>query len=101
MHIGADYGMGLLIGTGNATLNLRHGNTVRQHGEWLRRIVPRLHFHRRPIDCRAVEPWRRPGLEPPQGKSCPLKGLRKPYCWRLPDPARWNLLLAHMDQATQ
>ena len=41
----------------------------------LRRIVAGLHFHRRPVDGGAVEPWWGAGLQPPQREAGALKGL--------------------------
>ena len=50
MHIGANDFMGRRRRAGDAALDLRIGDALGQHRERLRRIVPRLHFQRRPVD---------------------------------------------------
>ncbi len=50
---------------------------------------------------RAVEPRRRPGLEPAEHKSQPLEREREPDCGRLADPSGRGLVFADMDQTAQ
>src|SRR5205085_11559244 len=54
-----------------------------------------------PVDGPAVEPRRRPGLEPAEREAVPRQGFRQAERRRLADPPGWRLLLADMDQPAQ
>ena len=93
--------MGRRRGAGDAALDLRRRDPVGHGRKRLGRIVARLHFHRTPIDRRAIEPRRRSGLETTQRKSSGLEGFRKPERGRLTHPARWPALFAEVDQPAE
>ena len=83
------------------TLDLRGRDPVGHDRERLRRIVARLHFNSGPVDCRAIEPRRRAGLQSSERKADPLEGSREPHRRSLPDPAGGPVLLAEMDKSPQ
>ena len=74
---------------------------IGEHGKRLRRLVPWLHLHRRPVDAAAIEPRRRAGFQPAERETDALEGERKPQSRRLPDPAGRSLLFPAMDQPAQ
>src|SRR6266481_7197981 len=99
MHIGPDHLMGCGGGPGDAALDLRGRDLFRHHRKRLRWIAAGLHFHRRPVDRRAIESRRSAGLQPAQREAGTLKRLRGPERRRLADAAGGPVLLAEMDQA--
>ncbi len=101
MHVGPDHFMGRRRRPGDPALDLRRRDPVGHDRERLRRIVAGLHFDRRPVDGRAIEPRRRAGLQSSERKADPFERGRKPHCRRLPDPSGRPVLLAEMDQASQ
>ena len=101
MDVGADDPVGRLGGPGDAALDLRVLDPLGQHRERLRRLVAGLHLDRRPVDGGAVDPRRRPGLEPAERKAEALQRQRQSDRRRLPDPAGRRLPFADMDQPAQ
>ncbi len=65
MDVVANDAMGRLVGAGDAALDLGLCDALGQRRERLGRLVARLHLDRAPVDGAAIEPRRRPGLEPP------------------------------------
>jgi hypothetical protein len=64
-------------------------------------VVPWLQLQRRPVDCAAIQPWRRASLEAPEREPGTLEGARKPKRRRLPNPAGWNLPFPDMNEPAQ
>ena len=87
--------------TRDRAVNLRIRDPLGQRREWLRRFIARLRFQAHPVDSLAVEPGRRPGLQPPERKTQSFEGHRQPKRRCLPNPARRRLYVADMDEPTQ
>ena len=88
-------------GGGDMAVDLGHLDPRGQIGHGLGRAIAGLALQRRPIDGPAVQPRRRPGLEPPQGKAQAVQGRRQPQGRRLADAPRRRRLGADMDQAAE
>ena len=93
--------MGRCVRAGNAALNLWVFNALGQGRKRLGRLIARLHLHGGPIDCAAIEPWRRPGLEPPKRKSKALQRQREADRRRFADASRRRRSLANVDETPQ
>src|SRR5206468_6361323 len=71
--------------------DLRCRDPVRYEGEWRRRIVAWLNLEPSPVDRPAVEPRRRPGLQPSEGEAVAGERLRQAKRRLVADSTRRDL----------
>ena len=93
--------MGGLGGAGNITRDLRHFDFIGHKRERYRWIIPGLDLTGIKIYGFAIQPRRRSGFHPPQGKPGALKGLGQAQGRLVAHPACRYLLVTDMDQATE
>src|SRR6478672_5016082 len=93
--------MGGVVGAGNPAMDLGVMDMVGKRRERLRWLVPRLRLHCAPIDGTAVEPRRRPGLEPSEHKAQALQCQRQTGGRRFSHTARRDLMFSNMDETAQ
>ena len=99
IEILADHAMGLAGRSGQMTVDLGRDDPVRQEGKRCRRIITRLFGQTRPVDRPAIEPRRRPRLQPPEPEPCLVEPVRETERRRIPDTAGRDPALADMDHA--
>jgi hypothetical protein len=75
VQIGPDHRMPGRAGIGDAAGDLRGLDPLGEIGHWRRRVVARLAVEAGPVDGPAVQPRRRPGLEPAQRESQAHQGF--------------------------
>ena len=100
LNIGADHLVGLFRRAGDAAINLRRRDPLRQIRKGHRRRIARLHVETRPIDRAAIQPWGRSGLQPAEQETSAFQGPGKTISSGVPCPPGGNLPLADVNQAT-
>ena len=104
--------MGGLCGACDVTGDLRRLDARVEKRKRCRRIISKLAFEPIPIDGPAVEPGRRPRLEPAHLQAEAIKSFRKPNRWRFDGgaadslvvrrgAASWNFYFANVNEPMQ
>ena len=101
VHVGPDDVMGRRHGAGDRALDLPVADTVRQHRERFRRLVPRLHLQHGPVDGGPVETRRRASLQAPEHDARAFERSRQPERRRFANAPGRDLPLADMDEAAE
>src|SRR6476620_3583486 len=97
----ANDAMGGVVGAGNPAMDLGVMDMVGKRRERLRWLVPRLRLHCAPIDGTAVEPRRRPGLQPSEHKAQAFQSQRQAGGRRFSHTPGRDLMFSNMDETPQ